>query len=279
MAIAFAAQSCGDGDDPAPTSTPAAARELPPFVADPPWVPEAGAVVDAGFDPAGYLGVGALCEDAGLACPPGYACCAPCCLSGQPPICTPLSDRGDCPFPDLTVDSVALGQSLVVDSLEAGTCEIVEACLGGGGLRRVLRFDVRVANQGSADLVLGSPREGPGFQYSACHGHYHFNDFASYRLLDVAGNAVLIGRKQAFCARDSERVDPKVGSQPTYDCNFQGISRGWDDDYDKSLPCQWLDVSDVAPGSYVLEVEANPVRKITELDYGNNLVRVPVVIP
>jgi lysyl oxidase-like protein 2/3/4 len=49
--------------------------------------------------------------------------------------------------------------------------------------------------------------------------------------------------------------------------------------YTKSLDCQWLDITAVPAGSYVLEVTVNPDARITESSYANNVVRVPVVVP
>jgi lysyl oxidase len=45
------------------------------------------------------------------------------------------------------------------------------------------------------------------------------------------------------------------------------------------MDCQWLDITAVPAGSYVLEVTVNPDALITESSYANNVVRVPVVVP
>lgn len=223
---------------------------------------------------------GGPCRQEGAECAPGYLCCAPCCLSGEPLECT-RAVEGQCPLPDLTISEAALARGVYMDTIEAGECELEEKCLSGTGTRRVLRFDVRVPNQGVTDLVLGDPDAGVGksFEYAPCHDHFHFLGFARYTLLDDDGNALVVGRKQAFCARDSARVDPAADPTPKYDCENQGIQRGWQDIYDPSLPCQYLDVTDVPSGTYWLEVEVNPERVMTELRYDNNLAKVKVVVP
>ena len=42
------------------------------------------------------------------------------------------------------------------------------------------------------------------------------------------------------------------------DCDNQGISAGWEDSYDSSLDCQWLDITGVPAGDYILRVTVNP---------------------
>lgn len=211
-------------------------------------------------------------------CPDGYLCCAPCCLAGLAPVCQKAA-LGKCPLPDLTVSEAALATKLSVDTLEAGECEIQEKCLDGPGTRKVLRFDVSVPNKGPVDSVLGNPDAGGPFEYAPCHKHFHFQNFAQYTLLDDAGTTVIHGRKQAFCARDSARADQGADFVPKYDCVNQGIQKGWADVYDPSLPCQYLDITDLPSGTYWLEVEVNPNKAITEVDYENNHARVRVDVP
>lgn len=224
-------------------------------------------------DPVDAAGCGDSSE-----CPPGFLCCAPCCVAGRPPVCT-RAVGGQCPLPDLVVDEGSLATKLALDTVDAGACELEERCVAGDGQRRVLRFDVRVPNRGAVDLVLGNPDAGGQFEYAACHKHYHYKDFAQYSLLDDTGNVIVVGRKQAFCARDSARVEKDAGFNARYDCNQQGIQRGWEDIYDPSLPCQYLDVTDLPKGTYWVEVEVNPSKAITELRYDNNRATAKVVLP
>lgn len=211
-------------------------------------------------------------------CPPGFLCCTPCCVAGSPPVCL-RAVEGLCPLPDLRVNQAALATNVSLDTVDAGPCELEERCVAGEGQRRVLRFDVRVPNSGVVDLVLGNPDAGGQFEFAACHKHYHFRDFAQYRLLDETGTVVVIGRKQAFCARDSARVAKDAGFTPRYDCDQQGIQLGWEDIYDPTLPCQYLDVTGLPSGTYWVEVEVNPGRAITELRYDNNLATAKVILP
>ncbi len=224
-----------------------------------------GSEVDAG-----------ACDDGG--CQDGYLCCVPCCLSGLAPVCQ-KAIGGHCPLPDLTVSEAALATKMSLDTVEAGACELEEKCVTGTGPRKVLRFDVRTPNSGPVDLVLGKPDAGREFEWAACHKHYHFKNYAQYSLFDDAGATIVVGRKQAFCARDSARVDKTAGYVAKYDCDHQGIQKGWEDIYDPTLPCQYLDITDVPAGTYWLEVVVNPNQVITELDYDNNHARAKVVLP
>jgi hypothetical protein len=51
------------------------------------------------------------------------------------------------------------------------------------------------------------------------------------------------------------------------------ISYGW------SLDCSWLDITDLAPGTYVLVIETNPARVFPEVSFDNNKQSVIVTIP
>ena len=59
----------------------------------------------------------------------------------------------------------------------------------------------------------------------------------------------------------------------------QGISVGWADEYSDWLDCQYIDVTRVPGGNYILQVTVNPSGVIAEKNYSNNVARVPVTIP
>lgn len=219
------------------------------------------------------------CSKGGELCPTGFMCCPQCCLADLPPICVPESDAG-CSLPDLTVDEGALARNTYLEEIDSTECEVEEGCLEGRGKRKVVRFDASIPNRGARDLVLGNPDAGGPFIYAMCHKHYHFIGFAHYRLVSEDENrVVLTARKQAFCARDSARMDQGAPFNPKYDCTSQGISVGWSDVYDPTLPCQFLDVTNVPSGTYRLEVEVNPERTITESRYDNNVASIKIRLP
>jgi hypothetical protein len=202
----------------------------------------------------------------------------------------PFNGELGCDAPNLFVEpegmNVEIDQILVVnDPQNANYCALLEGCVGGTGVRKVLRFDTQTPNDGSRDLVMGVPSNHPDlFHYSACHDHYHFDGYAEYELLDSQGETAASGHKQAFCLLDwNSWAWP--GDFEKYTCSNQGISAGWRDVYGSYLDCQWIDITDVAPGQYTLRISVNPPRDDTtvapliERDYDDNVLEMPVTVP
>lgn len=216
----------------------------------------------------------------------GYGCkdeCAQDAICGYN-LCCPLGTgctEGACPLPDLTIDEQRIIESAKVSTQDfaADACELQETCIGAPGNRALLRFDLKTPNIGRGDMVLGVPEPGNLFQFSDCHQHFHFQGYANYRLLDQNDNEVASGHKQAFCLEDIEKVSVAANPDPKYTCGYQGIQAGWSDVYGGYLACQWVDVTDVPPGDYKLEVTVNGGHTLAEASYDNNKAVVPVTIP
>lgn len=190
-------------------------------------------------------------------------------------------DPGVSALPDLLVDPSSVGQSWSIQtrSFSASDCASVEGCLSGTGPRRLLVFDSVLANLGQGPLHIGAPSDRDDAVYDACHAHHHLGSAMLYELIKGGGDGgevVARGRKQGFCLMDSA---PVSGTGPgRYDCDLQGISPGWADVYDRTLDCQWIDVTGVAPGAYRLRLTANPDFAFLEADHSNNTLEVPVTI-
>lgn len=223
---------------------------------------------------------------------------------------TPLrSQQGPCAvqtgpkMPDLIVDAALLRSQIFLSTENYGgsTCTVQEGCVSGPGRHLLLRFNGSTANIGKADLVIGDPGScGTLFVFDQCHQHYHFKDFASYRiwtlsayqiwvasrdltqpasvginaqLLDMAAaNGQLVAtRKQGFCMSDDGAFLPTAGSAVYQNCdNNQGLSVGWEDQYAPQIPCQFVQVDDLTDGTYVLEMHVNPEHLIPESNFANN---------
>jgi hypothetical protein len=189
-------------------------------------------------------------------------------------------------FADLHVDGNRVKASLdtVTRTFSTTSCEVVEGSIGAAGTRRLLRFDVAVVNHASADLVVGSPTNPnnpyyPYFHYSPCHGHYHLDGFTDYQLLNLDRSSVAaFGHKQAFCLEDLIRY----GTAPShgYTCGSQGITGGWADLYSKFLSGQWVDITGVPDGDYILHVEVNAAHTFPEgQNVYNNVYEVQIHLP
>jgi len=195
----------------------------------------------------------------------------------------PVYDNGG--KPDLTVDPQRFtSQMEIVDRLfEDGTCAIEEGAVGGTGYRRILRFDTVVMNGGDGDLIVGD-RSDPNNPYAAyfvfapCHGHYHIRDFSVYELLDTSGTTVVAGHKQGFCFEDSFKY---AGTRSNgYSCAYQGITSGWGDWYYKQLTGQWIDITGVPEGDYIVRVTVNLIGIFDEgQNRYPNVVQTPIHVP
>jgi len=167
--------------------------------------------------------------------------------------------------PDLTVDPKRFtSQMEIVDRLfDASSCELVEGSVGGTGYRRLLRFDTVLINGGDGDLVVGSPTDPSNpyvqqglFVFSPCHNHYHISGFSDYQLLNLDHSVAAQGHKQAFCLEDLLKYSNDNKSSG-FTCRFQGITSGWADWYFKQLSGQWIDITGVPEGDYIVHVEIN----------------------
>ena len=178
--------------------------------------------------------------------------------------------------PDIIAWGPAIAPYFTTTFFASGDCAIQHGCTGQG-TRRLLRFNTQARNIGKTDLYMGAPGNNPLFIWDPCHGHWHFNDYASYRLLN--GNAqIAAGNKLGFCVEDVGPWDPNAPAFAKYNCNNQGIQAGWYDLYNGDTTCNWIDVTGIPPGSYTLEIHLNPYGYIKEANTNNNITTVTVTI-
>ena len=184
-------------------------------------------------------------------------------------------------LPDLVIDGESVAQDWRIDFMDIGAqdqCTIVEGCVDAPGLRRLLTFPSVIANVGPADLCVPGPDEAPAaYEFSPCHMHWHLLDFANYRLLNLDGTVAAQGHKQSFflVSMIEYRVLPPLPAGEL-GCGGSGLRRGWADVYGSGTLCQWVDVTDVPPGDYLLELTVNPHGGIPETDRSNNTTLVPI---
>jgi hypothetical protein len=145
-------------------------------------------------------------------------------------------------------------------------------------VQRVYRSDGSFTDDGSRDPeIIWEPEDG--------HDHWHLKDAARYSLWNAAKTAeVAPAMKVGFCLIDSQRIETNGPSSARYTVsgnNFcgqdepqrssitEGVSAGWRDIYDRTLAFQWVDVTDVQPGTYWLRSEIDPedfVREASEVN-------------
>ena len=123
------------------------------------------------------------------------------------------------------------------------------------------------------------------FTYHPEHGHIHFDGFAQFRLRAVlsdggVGAIVASGGKTSFCLLDVERYNTSGPSSPRFlSCGqIQGISVGWADVYDRGLPGQSIDITNVPDGNYWLETEVDPDNRLMESNEDNNVTRIQIAL-
>ena len=210
-------------------------------------------------------------------------------------------------LPDLIVDGAALGESRIdrstlpgrrllrlttsTPNIGAGALEVRGSTIVAPGAQQVLQRIYR-ADGSHWERLAGT------FEYHPTHAHTHFDDWAVYRLRErsaegAVGAILAQGDKTSFCLLDivpfdigtygdaAEGDDGSAAGAPQYtSCGqmVQGISPGWSDVYDRELDDQWIDITDIADGSYWLEVEVDPEGQVLEAPDGeaNNVTRVAI---
>jgi hypothetical protein len=134
--------------------------------------------------------------------------------------------------------------------------------------------------------VVGRTRAGTmGFDNKKGHDHWHFEQFAQYRLLGHNKKLVLNSHKVGFCIAPTDGVDLLVKHatwQPSFlgfggQCGFPGalwvqeqMPVGWGDTYFQSVAGQSFDINSIPNGVYYIEIVANPEGVLHELSTAND---------
>lgn len=109
------------------------------------------------------------------------------------------------------------------------------------------------------------------WEWHSCHFHYHsMEEFVHYNLLYATSRRhVIDGHKASFCLEDTKCAKRY---HPRFRCytGNQGISPNCGDLYASHLDCQWIDITHVYRGLYILQLSVNPQRLVPESDYRNN---------
>uniref|UniRef100_A0A673GUT3 Lysyl oxidase homolog n=1 Tax=Sinocyclocheilus rhinocerous TaxID=307959 RepID=A0A673GUT3_9TELE len=157
-------------------------------------------------------------------------------------------------LPDLVPDpySIQAGSYIQRVQMYALRCAAEENCLARSAYRPtvrdidyrvLLRFPQKVRNMGTTDFLPVKPR--------------HQWEWHSYD--------------------EDTGCDPGFHRRYACTAHTQGLSPGCHDTYAANIDCQWIDITDVPPGNYILKVTVNPDFLVPESDFSNNVVRCEVL--
>lgn len=201
-------------------------------------------------------------------------------------------------------------------SVAIGGCRLDE--IAEEGARRCLRFDTIAANVGRGPLEIryrvsaeaAEPRlvqriyrsdesfierDAAGAELHPIHGHMHYKGFAIARLWRANARGERLGTKPArtsdkngFCLMDGEPLEGASPSDRRYDClewepasgvdHVTGISPGWADVYRHELADQYIEITDLRDGHYLLATELDPSRTLRETTRRDNTTSTHIVI-
>jgi hypothetical protein len=218
----------------------------------------------------------------------------------------------------LATGRVQAAEALVPDLIawkRLGTY-MFDARIGTQSGRRVLQFSSAFANVGRGPFELRGTVTADGrttayqrvynsdgsfndyfvgsfvFEGHGDHNHFHYAEFAAYRLRRVTssggvGSVAAASDKVGFAMWDVTRYDTSLPGAPAravyekpegMEDLVQGISVGWADVYDWNLWDQNIDLTGVPDGDYWLENEMDPNRHLRDADLANNISRIKLRI-
>lgn len=150
---------------------------------------------------------------------------------------------------------------------------------------------VRRADGSAAAYALRSRLR---FVVSETHRHWHLLGFESYELRTLDGRAIGRDHKTGFCLGDryDAEAQTRIPGEPseaiwTQECGRgqsdrlrirEGLSPGYGDDYVPLIEGQYVEVTGLPPGRYVLVHRVNPRRDLRESNYANDAASVLLLL-
>ena len=147
------------------------------------------------------------------------------------------------------------------------------------GLETMIADQVIQRDGGTQEVVRGVGRL--RYVVSPDHRHWHLLGFERYELARLGGRTLVRDRKTGFCLGDRYSVPGVATHAKVYRTNCglgqpallgvgEGISVGYGDDYAANLEGQYLPLTGVPDGRYLLIHRFNADRRLLERDYGND---------
>jgi hypothetical protein len=135
--------------------------------------------------------------------------------------------------------------------------------------------------------IIGRARAGTmGFDAKRGHNHWHFQQFAQYRLLNAAKSVAVRSHKVGFCIAPTDAINlllPDAVWQPPFTglsgaCGSptalwvqEALPIGWGDTYFQSGAGQSFNITKLPNGTYYVEVIANPEGVLHETTTDNDV--------
>jgi hypothetical protein len=132
-----------------------------------------------------------------------------------------------------------------------------------------------------------------GFDNKKGHDHWHFEQFARYRLLNSARKLAVRSEKVGFCIAPTDAVNlllphavwnpSSVGlggecGSPTALWVQELMPNGWADTYDQFKAGQAFNITNLPNGTYYIEIIANPEHVLHEVTKSNDISLRKVII-
>jgi hypothetical protein len=175
--------------------------------------------------------------------------------------------------------------------------------------RRLLRFSAIIVNVGSGPMEVRSQRATTSSSWSSeqviyndaggsrtvatpsaqlvfggdGHNHWHIKDVERYSLVPSGGGSERVGNKAGFCFFDNYQYKlslpgaPQAAQYARTVCGNSwsktlrhGLSVGWGDKYQWSLPDQYIDTTGLPFGNYQLSATADQADLFQESNNANN---------
>eukprot|EP00388_Colpodella_angusta_P006438 GDKJ01019037.1.p1 GENE.GDKJ01019037.1~~GDKJ01019037.1.p1 ORF type:complete len:250 (+),score=42.91 GDKJ01019037.1:134-883(+) len=155
--------------------------------------------------------------------------------------------------------ALACDLKISVNDLELDTVRVTKdnclrRCTNGEGERKVLKFSTLIENIGKSDCEFGSlpkctgqekenAKVGP-FSFDKCRDGWTIADFYTVSLLNSKKETLASQKNPGTCIMDGFCAADSVPDS-YFSCTRQGIHKGCSDSTERSMPCQWIDVTDL----------------------------------
>lgn len=160
----------------------------------------------------------------------------------------------------------------------ADEAEVVDKC-AKVGVRRLLAVDFDVYNMGKEDLVLGEDYMSPWSAYSTAEMWWRFIGFWRIEMRNAQGQIVAFVEPPMIPSfSGTRRWNPQGSSVKRFNFDHQGLRGGWMQKVQSYWACQFIDITDIPPGDYSVDVVVDPWNRIPETREDNNRVTFPVTV-